>query len=258
MPRIDDYIAACRLARDKLAVEPYKSLLARSGFEPAEGGALRIPFLNRVYRLSYPDLEFADAGAEAKEVPLQEQVLILHYLQADPPVMVSGEWVAYREIPGATFYFGAFVKRAVDPLKKAFGQTANSEYESLEVIAQQNYLYLEAVERPVEVFPGLVAFLSGAWRLDGPVDDLELSGDLTVESASLRRKEDVPTILVDWFGSPSAAPTGGGLALDVHAEEVRVARSGASSHRLAGGHGRGHRRGAVELDLAAGDRRSQR
>ena len=122
MPRIDDYIAACRLARDKLAAEPYESLLARSGFEPAEGGGLRIPFLDRVYRLSYPGLEFADTSADAKEVPLQEQVLILHYLQADQPMGLSGEWVAYREIPGAGFYFGAFVKRAVDPLKKVFGQ----------------------------------------------------------------------------------------------------------------------------------------
>jgi len=122
MPRIDDYIAACRLARDKLAAEPYEALLARSGFEPAEGGGLRVPFLDRVYRLSYPGLEFADTSADAKEVPLQEQVLILHYLQADPSGSVSSEWVAYREIPGAAFYFGAFVKRAVDPLKKVFGQ----------------------------------------------------------------------------------------------------------------------------------------
>lgn len=123
MPRIDDYIAACRLARDKLAAESYADLLARSGFEPAEGGGLRIPFLNRVYRLSHPDLQFTDTSAKPQEVPLQEQVLMLHYLQA-APAAVSGEWVAYREIPGAAFYFGAFVKRAVDPLKKAFGQNS--------------------------------------------------------------------------------------------------------------------------------------
>lgn len=122
MPRIDDYITACRLARDQLAAEPYESLIARSGFEPAEGGGLCIPFLDRVYRLSYPGLEFADSSTHAREVPLQEQVLILHYLQADQPMGPSGEWVAYREIPGAGFYFAAFVKRAVDPLKKVFGQ----------------------------------------------------------------------------------------------------------------------------------------
>jgi hypothetical protein len=125
MPRVDDYIAACRLARDRLAAEPYEGLLARSGFEPAEGGGLRIPFLDRVYRLSFPGLEFADTSDNAKEIPLQEQVLILHYLQGDPLARESGGWVAYRELPGAAFYFAAFVKRAVDPLKKMFGQNVS-------------------------------------------------------------------------------------------------------------------------------------
>jgi hypothetical protein len=56
-------------------------------------------------------------------VPLQEQILILHYLQAGrQAALPSGAWVAYREIPGAAFYYAAFLKRAVDPLKKAFGQ----------------------------------------------------------------------------------------------------------------------------------------
>ena len=35
---------------------------------------------------------------------------------------VLGQWVSYREIPGASFYFSAFVKRAIDPLKNVFGQ----------------------------------------------------------------------------------------------------------------------------------------
>jgi len=122
MPRIDDYITACRLARERLSMEPCEVLSVRSGFEPTDRGALCIPFLNRLYRLGCPGLEFTDASADGKEVPLQEQVLILHYLQADLPAGPSGDWVAYREIPGAAFYFGAFVKRAVDPLKKAFGQ----------------------------------------------------------------------------------------------------------------------------------------
>jgi len=122
MPRIDDYIAACRLAREQLSTEPCERLSARSGFESDGPGALRVPFLNRRYRLSHPGLEFSDALSDGGEVPLQEQVLILHYLQAEPAPAAFGDWIAYREIPGAGFYFGAFVKRAVDPLKKVFGQ----------------------------------------------------------------------------------------------------------------------------------------
>lgn len=121
MPRIDDYKAAIRLAQEKLAAVPFERLLTRSGFEAMEDGTFRISFLNRIYRLSYPGFEFGDGSDAAREVPLQEQVLILHYLESDLPVTRLDDWVAYREIPGATFYFAAFVKRAVDPLKKVFG-----------------------------------------------------------------------------------------------------------------------------------------
>jgi hypothetical protein len=122
MPRIDDYLGALTLAREQLAAEPFELILARSGFEPAEGSALCVPFLNRVYRVSGAGFVFVDAAAAGRDVPLQEQILILHYLMARPPTAVVGDWVAYREIPGAAFYFGAFVKRAIDPLKKTFGQ----------------------------------------------------------------------------------------------------------------------------------------
>lgn len=122
MPRIDDYIAARGLAKEHLSAVPYEALLNRSGFETAAGSSFRVQFLNRAFRVSYPEFEFCDVAAPEKEVPLQEQILILHYLQADLPTLPTGDWVAYREIPGAAFYFAAFIKRAIDPLKKAFGQ----------------------------------------------------------------------------------------------------------------------------------------
>ena len=121
MPRVDDYIAACRLAREKLAADPCDRIAARSGFALEKEG-LAVPFLDRVYRVSCPGFEFEDRASASAQVPLQEQVLILHYLLADAPVAVTTDWVAYREIRGAAFYFAAFVKRAVDPLKKRFGQ----------------------------------------------------------------------------------------------------------------------------------------
>ncbi|HEX5682055.1 MAG TPA: DUF3786 domain-containing protein [Desulfobacterales bacterium] len=122
MPRIDDYLGALALVREQLTAEPFERIVARSGFEPADGSTLCVPFLNRVYRVSGTGFAFVDAAAAARDVPLQEQILILHYLMARSPAAVAGDWVAYRELPGAAFYFAAFVKRAIDPLKKAFGQ----------------------------------------------------------------------------------------------------------------------------------------
>jgi hypothetical protein len=122
MPRIDDYIAAKNLAVEKLAKLPLDRIIRQSGFAISEAAVINIPFLNRNYRVAYPDFEFVDASEPNKEVPIQEQVLIMHYLMADSPRKLPPKWIAYREISGAAFYFSAFVKRAIDPLKKVFGQ----------------------------------------------------------------------------------------------------------------------------------------
>ena len=122
MPRIDDYINACKLAVEKLSQESFETIAQRSGFEPSDSQSLNIPFLDRTYLVSTPLFEFKDQADSEKEIPIQEQVLILHYLMAVEVPDLTGRWISYREIPGASFYFGAFVKRAVDPLKKVFGQ----------------------------------------------------------------------------------------------------------------------------------------
>jgi autotransporter translocation and assembly factor TamB len=72
-----------------------------------------------------------------------------------------------------------------------------------------------------EVLPDLDARLSGNWRLNGPVDDLLLSGDITVDRMSLTTKEDVASILLGWLESSGRGSTTGGLnlALRVDAEE---------------------------------------
>lgn len=122
MPRIDDYIAARNRAAEALAAETIEAIAKRSGFDRIDDVSMRVPFLNRTYRVSYPDFVFTDMDSDAA-VPLQEQVLILHYLIGNSPEWLKGQWVAYREIQGAQFYYSAFIKRAVDPLKKIFGQS---------------------------------------------------------------------------------------------------------------------------------------
>jgi hypothetical protein len=123
MARIDDYINAKKIAAESLAKESFEAILHGSGFEAAANNLFRIPFLNRTYRVGFPDFGFQDESEIEKEVPIQEQVLILHYLMGSPSISApAGNWIAYREIPGAAFYFSAFVKRATDPLKKVFGR----------------------------------------------------------------------------------------------------------------------------------------
>jgi hypothetical protein len=122
MPRIDDYKNARKLAIEKLATQSFESILQRTGIEGSEVNQFRVAFLDRVYCIGFPGLEFEDEAEPEKEIPIQEQILILHYMLAALPPPLTGNWVSYREIPGASFYYGAFVKRAIDPLKNIFGQ----------------------------------------------------------------------------------------------------------------------------------------
>jgi autotransporter translocation and assembly factor TamB len=85
-------------------------------------------------------------------------------------------------------------------------------------------LNLDGTARGVDftVLPNLDSRMSGNWRLRGPVDDLELSGDIDVDRMSLSTKDDVATLLLGWFGGTGRAPGQGGLRLNlrVDAEET--------------------------------------
>lgn len=122
MARVDDYFNAKKIAAGELSRETCDEIGIRSGFELIDKNTLRVPFLNRVYLVRWPGFEFSDESSADKEIPIQEQVLVLHYLMAKPSVNFAEKWVSFREIPGASFYFSAFVKRAIDPLKKTFGK----------------------------------------------------------------------------------------------------------------------------------------
>jgi hypothetical protein len=123
MARVDDYQQARDLAARALGQQPLEDIAQRSGLRQGDGVGLLVPFLGKTYRIDYPDFHFTSVEEPEVKVPLQEQVLILHYLQGSRPFL-KNQWIAYREIPGAGFYFGPFVKRAVDPLKKVFGNNS--------------------------------------------------------------------------------------------------------------------------------------
>jgi hypothetical protein len=118
MARTDDYENAKKLAVENLSTVDFETIASYSGFDPLVDDKFRVPFLNRIYQIDYPQFNFA--SADSHDIPIQEQVLLLHYMSGRP-LSEFNDWVAYREIPGASFYFSAFVKRAIDPLKKVFG-----------------------------------------------------------------------------------------------------------------------------------------
>jgi len=126
MARVDDYFNAKKIAVEQLSSYSLEDIAACSDFETVSASGFKIPFLTRTYHVSFPDFTFSDLADADAEVPIQEQVLILHYMNAMQKTPVSGKWIAYREIPGAAFYYASFVKRAIDPLKKVFGNDVQS------------------------------------------------------------------------------------------------------------------------------------
>ena len=85
MARIDDYRAAYALAVETLSAQPFAEICARTGLAGLSSDRFQIQFLDRKYGISYPDFRFEDLDAPDSEIPLQEQVLILHYMVgADP------------------------------------------------------------------------------------------------------------------------------------------------------------------------------
>ncbi len=124
---------ALALARERLADKLPTLVAARAGvthLAEAEGQeAFDVPFLGRIYRVTYPSGDIADV--ESGQAPHHAASLILlHYLaQADgtPP---AGEWVAFRELPDGMIYHSAFVGRVEPGLVGVFGHRPDALLDS--------------------------------------------------------------------------------------------------------------------------------
>jgi hypothetical protein len=128
MARIDDFILARDLSRRELAEKDINSVAIYSGAvlninSEDNSKSLLISFLNRDVIVSWPEMGFShnDSG---DEVPIQQQVLLLHYMNGVCNYGAqggSGEWVSFQDLPDGRFYMGAFLKRAKEPLVRTFG-----------------------------------------------------------------------------------------------------------------------------------------
>jgi hypothetical protein len=124
MPRIDDYKAARALAQAALATRNPKHVAdkSKSEFVPDEGqGGLIVPYFGQPRRVVWPEIEVTPVDGDG-ELPLTEQILILHYLQRATGEPVSGVNIDFRAVPEGSFYWSAFVSRAKKPLLEMFGR----------------------------------------------------------------------------------------------------------------------------------------
>jgi len=125
MARIDDYNNAYELGRETLKDKNPKRVADRCGADLQTGRegnvSLSLPFLGRRLGITWPELRFSYEGSD-DEVPIEHQVLLLHYLSGSLGSRPTHEWIAYQEIPDGRFYLDAFTRRAKFPMVQAFGR----------------------------------------------------------------------------------------------------------------------------------------
>jgi len=155
MARIDDYKKALEIGKEEISKKNPLHLCRLSGGEFVEKANkpdnIQIMFLNRMVNISWPDLIFSQDSD--KEIKIKEKILILHYLNNAKKEDLTGELIAYQEIPSARFYLNSFNARTTDPFIVAFGDNPDK----LPIVAQELFAAQTAsmgdVSVTIQAFP---------------------------------------------------------------------------------------------------------
>ena len=173
MPRIDDYKTAIALAAAELQKINPKRLENRSKceyFQEDGREGLLVPYFGQGRRVVWPEITVTPAGgAEGADrdaqIPLTEQILILHYLSKATGEPLSGRDIDFREVPdGGGFYWSAFVSRAKKPLLETFGNDLDLYLQVAQTLGGEPQNLGEAAAR-FPAFP-LVPVTHVLWRGD--------------------------------------------------------------------------------------------
>lgn len=127
MARIDDYYNAADLARRELASLDPDPLARFAGARYRGQGddeGVGLDFLGKKVLITWPDVVMTYEDSK-EEVEIQQQVLIFHYLQGafqGGGEQLTGEWMAFQDVPDGRFYQDAFRRRAKIPLLQVFGK----------------------------------------------------------------------------------------------------------------------------------------
>jgi hypothetical protein len=124
MPRVDDFKNTLMIARGEFEKKDPMVMAQNSGADyqvKSTGAVLILPFINREIKITWPEGEVI-TPEDGKELSLQEQGLVMHYLIQASGAPLANTWITFREIPSGEFYYSAFAKRAKDPLVQTFGK----------------------------------------------------------------------------------------------------------------------------------------
>ncbi len=124
LPKQENYKLARQMAVEELGESDLEERAAKSGglYELGSKGAVRVrlAYLGKEFVVSFPPGSI-EAGTGEKQLSLREEILLLHYLAQATGTLPTGQWLSFKEIPGATFYHPVFLQRCQTPLVRVFG-----------------------------------------------------------------------------------------------------------------------------------------
>lgn len=114
--------------RAKLKEKKPETLASRTGaiYKPeTEGGEFRLPFWGREVVIRFPEFTgvYADSGEPINTFDL---TMLAYYFDIAEGAPITGEWIAFNQIPGGMFYAQAFQGYSGDALSKVFGNDSEA------------------------------------------------------------------------------------------------------------------------------------
>jgi Domain of unknown function (DUF3786) len=142
---------ALNLATKKLSSMRAEEICRNSGATRIDDDHVLIQYLNHPYRvtISTGDVLLKD---KEEEVPVKDQILILHYLTRASGVPFTNKLITYGQIEGGKFYSPVFVQRNLDPILKCFGHSPELLLEVGQKFGAQRSTYGDA-SVAIDAFP---------------------------------------------------------------------------------------------------------
>ncbi len=141
---------ALNLATKKLSSMEAEEICRNSGASRIDDDHVQIQYLNRPYRVTISTGEVF--LKEKEEVPVKDQILILHYLTKADSAPFTNKLITYGQIEGGRFYSPVFVQRNLDPILKCFGDRPELLLEVAQKFGAQRSTYGDA-SVSIDAFP---------------------------------------------------------------------------------------------------------
>jgi len=142
---------ALKLGIQKLSSMKAEDICRNSGATRIDDDHVLIQYLNRFYQVT---ISTGDVLLKEKEeeVPVKDQILILHYLTKASGAPFTNKLITYGQIEGGKFYSPVFVQRNLDPILKCFGHRPELLLEVGQKFGAQRSTYGDA-SVAVDAFP---------------------------------------------------------------------------------------------------------